>query len=64
VIDDRPRHYASRIQMKVTELIREELKEVPAEFRVMVVDEALNSICIEWNLKQFKAKAWRRGNAG
>ncbi len=49
---DRPRHFASVISDKVTELIREELKAVPAEYRGMVVDEALNSILIQWNLKK------------
>lgn len=56
MLEDRPRFHASRISAKVTELIREELKEVPAEFRVMVVDEALNSICIDWNLKKQRSK--------
>lgn len=53
--ETRPRHYAETISVKVTELIRESLKEVPAEFRVMVVNEALNSVCIAWELKKLKA---------
>lgn len=55
-LNDRPRHYAAVIADKVTELIREELKAVPAEYRVMVTDEALNSICIQWELKKTKAR--------
>jgi hypothetical protein len=54
--DTRPRAYAEEIGKKVTDLIREELKSVPKEFQGMVVDEALNSICIEWNLKKAKSK--------
>lgn len=57
VSNDRPREYAAVIAAKVTELIREELKAVPAEYRVMVTDEALNSICIEWSLKKAKARS-------
>lgn len=57
--DTRPRAYAQVISDKVTELIREELKAVPKEFQVMVVDEALNSICIEWQLKKVKHNAPR-----
>lgn len=54
--DTRPREFAEEIGKKVTELIREELKRVPEELRVMVVDETLNSICIEWNLKKAKSR--------
>jgi hypothetical protein len=54
--DKRPREYAEEIGKKVTELIRAELQGVPAEYRVMVVDEALNSICIDWNLKKQRSR--------
>ena len=55
-MDTRPREFAAVISDKVTELIREELKLVPAEFRVQTVDLALNGVCIEWNLRKAKAK--------
>lgn len=51
---DRPRHFASVISDKVTELIRAELKLAPKEYHGMIVDEALNSILITWNLKKLR----------
>jgi hypothetical protein len=61
VIDDRPRFHAERISAKVTELIREELKLVPKEFHGQVADLTLNGLCVDWELRKFKAKAGRRG---
>ena len=54
--DTRPREFASVISDKVTLLIREELKLVPAEHRIAVVDMTINSISIEWNLKKAQSK--------
>lgn len=55
-MNDRPRNYATVISNKVTELIREELKAVPAEQRVAVVDHVLNSLGIEWSMKKTMAR--------
>lgn len=56
--DKRPREYAEEIGRKVTEMMREELQKVPAEYRRMTVDHVVNGLAITWELK--KAKAGRK----
>lgn len=54
--DTRPREFASVISDKVTELIREELESVPKELRLVVADEVVSGVWLEWELRKLKAK--------
>jgi len=54
--EKRPREYAQPIADKVTEVIREMLKDIPKELQGIVVDHVLNGLCVDWNLRKAKAE--------
>jgi len=54
VTDTRPREYSSAILPKVKELIKAELESVPKELRVIVTDEVISWLAMDFNL--WKAK--------
>jgi hypothetical protein len=58
--DTRPREYASVILPKVKELIKAELEDVPKELRLIVTDEVISWLAMDFNLWKTKAKAGRK----
>ena len=56
--EKRPREYAQPIADKLKAVIKAELESVPKELRVMVTDEAISWLAMDFNL--WKAKAGRK----
>ena len=60
MVDKSPRQYAEQIGLRMREFLREQVKDVPENYRAMVIDHVISGLQI-WYLKS-RSKKLVNGN--
>jgi hypothetical protein len=54
MLEKRPREYAEQIGLRMREFLREQVKDVPENYREMVLDHVINGLARGWNKSRKK----------